>query len=402
MRPSFTQAKLAAVALLFFTPILVSASSDAGGLTFGPEFTFTWVHPETAPAPAEPSTNLFQALIRELVDQKPNGRKFGVDGSNKRMKSPNGWWFNVSRDPGVAEVQMKPMSLAKFERIQDEIQSSLFDPAARLGLAPALFTGGGHINIGAAYFSDKPLLFRNFLVDLLNHNELFLGIWNYDTNNALSHSLLIGHIYNRILKAIAEFDALPNPNHKNIRNLVSNINRVMNFDDQYRMVWSRSNGPGSHTHFHRFKNMAVNFMNMTDDDGDGARIELRGFRPQVSASTWVRQIRLLEKRIHYLETFTTSLPIQPRLQVERPIPGGTVSMEQAMNPPVDPQQALQNFYEYVTEAGEDWHDHTDYIWPMWISGGELEKFENSHWFIEHEVLKLEACDRLLQGTSNDQ
>jgi hypothetical protein len=48
--------------------------------------------------------------------------------------------------------------------------------------------------------------------------------------------------------------------------------------------------------------------------------------------------------------------------------------DRVLNPPVDPQQALQAFHQYVTESGLRWEDHQDYLWPRWISSGEVERF----------------------------
>jgi hypothetical protein len=67
-----------------------------------------------------------------------------------------------------------------------------------------------------------------------------------------------------------------------------------------------------------------------------------------------------------------------------------------LQPPIDPQWALRTFYEYVTESGLEWKDHTDYLWPKWITDHEVELFESTRWFKDREAKR--NCESLLDSS----
>ena len=130
--------------------------------------------------------------------------------------------------------------------------------------------------------------------------------------------------------------------------------------------------------FGRYKSFAINFSHV--NEGDEARIEIRAVRPQASMNVFVRQIDLFQHRFDYLATLDHPIPLAPMIPVE-PL---KVDIHK-LTPPVSAQDALRAFYQYVRESGLRWRDHRDYLWPQWISGGELEKFESSPWFENQEM-----------------
>jgi hypothetical protein len=99
---------------------------------------------------------------------------------------------------------------------------------------------------------------------------------------------------------------------------------------------------------------------------------------------------LLEQRLRYLERFTSPLTYENRVPLER--------MVSQYIPPIDAQLALQSFYVYVKESGLLWKDHRDYLWPQWMSGEELEKFESSEWFRAQE--QPHRCSNILHKLGN--
>jgi hypothetical protein len=323
---------------------------------FGPEFTFM----------RDTSTvekNYLEMLKLHLIQNQPPGAAFtlGTLYENRiTFISPNGWWFVYSTDSGGYEMGTKPMSFADFKRYGRDIQDAIFVTAANSGYFPALWQGGGHINIDNDIFRKNPLLLYNFVIDLLNHNELFLGIFNFDMQNQRSHSFSGDHntyFTPRSLEQIVnQLEAdVPNSGFTYegvLFGLQQNVGRV---------GWSFS-----------FRNI------------DERRFEIRGFRPQASMDVFLRQIELLEHRLQLLERNTTKLRYAPRVPMQ--------VLKDDLTPPVDPQLALRAFYEYVTESGLLWKDHRDYLWPQWTTGGELAKFETSDWFIHKEGAR---CVRLL-------
>lgn len=334
--------------------ILFSQLTWSLEIQFGPEFTFGKLDG------SKPDLQLvIGRMRRHLVNGQPRGAKFRYYPSKTgtaRFQSPNGWSFTVTEDSGVIEVLMKPMTVEMYDQHKDDIQDAIFASAANVDHFPLKWHGGGHINFNYQIFKEDPLLFRNFVVDSFNHNELFMGIFGYDTHNALSWN-----IHQRKLEkfrdVIASFDQ---GNYQFqlssfVDDLIDSLNRltfVKDFDwDDRRLI----------------KEHAIN-LEVTSE----GRVEIRAVRPQVSAEMWVRQIRLIRNRLVYLKNLSRPLEIKPIVAMEK-----IDFVKHLLEPPVDPQEALRSFYVYLTESGEKWQDHTDYLWPKWIETGEVQKFERS-------------------------
>ena len=156
--------------------ILFSFSSFARPLTFGAEFTFYSDEGVTG------WWDVKNRMLMHLRDGQPEGSKFDfglTEFGAVKLISPNGWWFSIDEDQGqVAEVPTVPATVDYFRQYQSDMQDAIFASAANVGFFPALYLGGGHINIGVRELLADPLLLRNFIVDLLNHNELF---WAFST-----------------------------------------------------------------------------------------------------------------------------------------------------------------------------------------------------------------------------
>jgi hypothetical protein len=343
---------------------LFSAAFALGPVKFGPEFTFM-------PDPALKVTSFDDRAVYHLVQEQPEGCEFtldrGYEGRN-RLISPNGWWFCISSDSGGHEVGMSPMTVGEYKKFEADIHDAVFVSAANAGYFPALWQGGGHINLDIAEFIKNPLLFRNWIADMLNHGELFMGIFNYDVRNQAPHQVAIPDSRIRIA---AKF-GLPQKMDPGFEALIKEIFR--HADEVL------AEGTGDFT-FSKvlailsqldYLGAAFSFENIREH-----RIELRGFRPQASIRIFIHQIELIQKRLEYLEKFETPIPIKLRMR----IPANTGDN---LNPPVNPQEAFRAFYEYVSESGLRWADHRDYLWPQWQTGGDLAFFENSLWFKERE------------------
>jgi hypothetical protein len=106
---------------------------------------------------------------------------------------------------------------------------------------------------------------------------------------------------------------------------------------------------------------------------------------------WVRQIRLLAKRIEFLRRKRAPIAIHPIVRIRADAEGEPAKY--MLNPPVDPQRALQAFHRYVIESGERWEDHKDYLWPRWITDGEVQRYEGSK---EFKFLQHQSCVHALE------
>jgi hypothetical protein len=383
---------------LFGGTAAASADSLDPGPRFGPEFTFQL---STNLDPNRSYQEFLAHLRAHLVHHQPLNEVFtyNITPHAAAFASPHGWWFNVDRDGARAvEVHTTPMTVAEFESVAVNIEDAIFTSARNRGMWPALYAGGGHINIDLKYFFDKPILLRNFLVDLVNHSELAFGIMNYDSNNAVPIPLL-NDLLDGFQKSIREFDeklkstGRSGPNQT--MSLMKNLHfRLSGVPHPFRKQWERSRDAdiGKFT--------AVSFTNGYSGDPRELRIEIRSVRAQWNMNQWIRQIMLFRDRMRYLQTNYADKLLPIAIQV--PVDQGAMAGDH-LRPPVNPEEALRAFYNYVREAGHRWQNHRDYLWPAWVWPNEgettsvLDRFEQSSWFHEREGLGRTSCVSLLKS-----
>ncbi len=360
--------------ILIFLAGFVHAKPPEVQLLFGPEFTF-----QTPPEGQHDYLERFFHRMRDhLVYGQLPGARFRTIGKRVFI-SPNGWEYELSVDLSVVEIKMKPMTVYDFTRFAADIEDAIFVSARNEQSYPALFLGGGHINIDIHDLMEHPLLLRNFIVDLHNHNELFMGIFNYDTHNALPYPLFPESHKIKFIKVIEDFDAgAYAPVAAGTFRFLKDIKKAFwEMHDPYLHMWGKY-------YISRTRWVAINFLNA--DSLPRGRLELRGVRPQQSIYTWLAQIRLLQARLNYLSRLNEPIP----LKLETPVLPISDPNDALLVPPVNPQKALESFHRYLSEAGEKWEDHRDYLWPKWITDGEVEKYEKSKRFADLE--KKRACE----------
>ena len=247
-------------------------------------------------------------------------------------------------DPGVIELNCSPVSVTQFERNSEIIQRDFFDQAQTVGLTPALFTGSGHIHIDTKKV--HPVTFRNFLVDLYNTTGLAAGALNEDVYNALGPGELPTANKELIQKAFQKFDSEKNSDVNRLYQLLQPAYSISHSNDlpeyQKARKWSRP-----------AKYFAYSFASYTDI----GTLELRAIRPQASANSFLKLIRLLKARMQLAE--------KKRLRGENVVIGDLPSLRG------EPQKVLAQFDQYVTEAGLTFEDYKEFILPWWqLPGGE--------------------------------
>jgi hypothetical protein len=355
------------------------------GPAFGPEFTFY--------RPGAEAPDLISHVQKHLVESQPAGAEF--QRSENTFSSPNGWNFTVKQDGlDILEVTVTPMVVADYERFSSDLQDAIFVSAQKLNMWPALFRGGGHINMDLEYFRERPILLRNFLVDQVNHSEISLGIMNYDTNNAvpIATPVLLEQFKNAI--QVFDYDITQTPiGTYALDSLLKALYTNFYYASSDFPIWG---------HQWIGKHSSISFSRAIFARKPQTRIELRSVRPQTSINAWIRQIKLFRDRIRFLDrTFGNQLiPIEIRVPI--------LPMNQSARklvPPVNPQDALREFYIFVRESGHPWSDHRDYLWPVWTirqegqSSSELERFESSPWFEAQEQILFRDCNTLLSAAS---
>jgi hypothetical protein len=116
-------------------------------------------------------------------------------------------WFEIKRDPWVLEVTASAMDKETFSQHSDLFQKLIWDSAKKIGIRPHTRVGGGHIHLEIkSFFGNDRVLFRNFLADLANHPELFLGALGFDLLNAPPLAILFGKQKQNFEKILADFE----------------------------------------------------------------------------------------------------------------------------------------------------------------------------------------------------
>lgn len=333
-----------AISLSFF---IVGITAKAWPPLFGPEFTFTnadlfkdFIKYKTNPTffYDKLKTPSSKAALKEWKNELKILCKTTKDCRVKRTKDKHGvayrviyndgFWFQISLDEAVIEVQSKPETLDNFEKLKNRINNDIFSLAEKLNLKPDWSAGGGHLNMGlASAFEKNPILFRNWLVDIANNPELFWGILGKDTSNAPTLTDLGEERIRAFYKIIQEFDQNPT----DIMRLASRIkNEVYTFNPA---GWNEKH----------YQNINLNSIIYTILE-ELQRVEIRAVRPQENFDVFLLQIRLLTRRLEYLKTLTDRLPLD--------VP--TVRNESFVH-------LMKKFYIYLYEMGERFETYSPLI-----------------------------------------
>lgn len=318
---------------LFLLILCQSTISLAGRGMFGPEWTFT--SEEIIKSNQQyTGTNPEQGAIQKWIKAvRQVCRQCRIQG-NKVVYDEN-FWFKIGTDPFVLEVTAQPMSAAKFRRYKTTIQKIVFSAAETAGLFVHERLVGGHIHLDLkTNFGRNDLLTRNFVVDLMNHPELFMGAFSHDYLNAPPVATLGAGALKKLEKIIARFDR-------------GEIELSEMFSQIRSEVYSSSKSIMSSSKYQA--------INLNHDE----TIEIRGFQPQTSAEHHLAMIELLDARIEYLKTLDRPVP----LEVENL--AGKYRFKEVDNlhsyeTLLEPRQIVEAYHKYVTEAGLDWNDYKDY------------------------------------------
>ncbi len=195
------------------------------------------------------------------------------------------FWVQISTDPSVIEIQTKPSTVAEYKKSRVHMDR-LFSVGEAVGIKPHSFNGGGHIHMDIkSAFGNDVKLFRNFLVDFMNHQELGGdGVLGGDFQNAPHLSELEKFQRREFRKVIGEFDS-------------GEINSIRELTDAINKRVYRGNpagwGPTE-------KYQALNLLRALLEDGEST-VEFRGIDPQRDFDEFLKQINLFEKRIEFLK-----------------------------------------------------------------------------------------------------
>ena len=248
-------------------------------------------------------------------------------GTAYRWTYADGWWYQVSTDPGVLETQMAPTTLESAEgaTVRGRVERSIFGLAKGLGLSPDATYGGGHIHMEVAgAFGDNANLFRNFLVDFETH-AVALEAFEHDPVNAPLVAHRVAGAREAFAKTIEAFDR---------GGLQATQQAVLELAET---IESSVYGGES-----RGKYAALNFRHMLDKKGFGT-LEVRALQAQRTYEEFLAQARLLLNRITALEHQT--IPV--------PKPNAALEVSRDADKPLDIEVVVKALRTYVEEVGMD-------------------------------------------------
>lgn len=317
--------------------------------TFGAEFTFTnrvlakGDYGKEGEIICSDENIAAQKAMKDTLSQMCRQRKnchiekdldrYGVE--LYRVKYNDGWYFELTLDPGVVEVTTKPATLKEFEKMRSRIQEDIFDVAKQNHLFPWTNnqdSGGGHIHIGADIFEKNPELFRNFIADFANHSEIAWGGLLYSADTAAPLAKLPSQKRKNFAAFLKQFDE---GHISDAAKLAQKIEKEV-----YGPPLSRGDEP--------HKNQALNMHRMVNPKVPPKQrtLEVRSIRSQRSAKEFLKEIRLFQARLNYLNRLD-----KPVVYTNSPIPKVA--------------KRARNFRRYVVEAGLEWDDIKSILLPSW-------------------------------------
>lgn len=217
-----------------------------------------------------------------------------------RVKYKDGFYFDITLDPTVIEVKVKPGTLADFKKNRDRIQEDIFDFAANeLKIRPPK-EAGGHIHMGAlSAFGSNMKLLRNYIVDIMNHQELWL-LMGEDFRNAPPLALLGDGRHQAYLAIIADLDSGKISDFSAFGKRMRKEVYDETYDRTVVSEWDKA-----------YKYHAINVNRMSKKFTEKQMtIEHRGFPVQGNVDEFLLWIELIQKRLDYLKKVRGKIAIK--------------------------------------------------------------------------------------------
>jgi hypothetical protein len=207
--------------------------------------------------------------------------------------------MQISWDPRVVEVLMKPMTTAEIAAAEPFIEKVLFDSAKANLLEPS-FENAGHISMGkASAFDYDPDLFLRFYVDHANHPEWDLGVFGNSVQNAPPLSMLPENQSDELRKIINEFY------ERKFESIDEVAVQIQDRVHKKTLEWNSLAGSG---HYQAVSVKTIAGIRhwligeiMAKKEVQQQRVELRGSYGQISYLQFQRYAQFLEARLNFLK-----------------------------------------------------------------------------------------------------
>lgn len=333
-------------AFLVFAVLLSVAPAQAWPPTFGHELNFTsaailqeWKRQGSGlivnNAASEDARDRFAERVLKSCGGcriLPYKNEYGI--KSYRVTYADDWYFNITTDPAVVEIQTGPVTAFELKMMKERIDRDIFGCARAVGLevmklSPKLGTGHIHVGIRSTIKNDLSLL-RDFFVDYSNHPELAMGIFAKDRNNAPALVELTPLQQKEFRAVIDEVDTGQITSVRGFANAIRN-----------RVYTSTPSlfGPSS-----KFQAFNVDRVGNPEIISGEQTFELRGFtmEMQTSAADLILLDELIQRRIQFLGDRQDRVPLVLK----------TLRSE---------KEKVERFSRYVTEAGMDFEPFIKYV-----------------------------------------
>ncbi len=270
-------------------------------------------------------TNFKNDVLKKCPDCKVENIKDKYGYVNYRIHHPNGFWFDITLDPGVIEIKTMPMTTKQMKKNSAIMKTLIYDIAQKNSLVPDYdYVSAGHIHLGIeSAFKNDPLLFRNFVVDLMNRPELAWGIFNDDPLNAPHILDFTKETVEDLKLAITEFDK---SNKQSIELLAELMTKV------YKTVPAPEQGYADKYH-------AINVTRIVGPyKKEEKTIELRAMRMPKTADAMILMHELLDARLEWLK--------KQKGLIKLDLPEKKKRLKE--------QEMVNRFFEFVVQTGGPW------------------------------------------------
>lgn len=268
--------------------------------------------------------------------------KFGLEQS--RIEFPNGFWLNVSVDPGIVELQTAPLTEERYRELATFIEESIYGTAKRLKMTHV--PEDGHLNFGAKATFETPVVLAAFMLDQINHPELGLGVLGQDILNG--PPLAIQEL-DQIKKFFSIMDDVSAGKVDSVRRLADRVNNEV----YYRSGEDLSRAAGRH-----YQGVSVKRLSTPEFQTQDQPVEIRWAAGQPTFQRVLLIYKLYTQRIAYLKARGDMSNYQRQL-FKNPI---------GMTAP----EKLTRFFIFVNEMGGDFNEYKELISAKRIAQATLD------------------------------